>query len=111
MLGEVDLAEASFPNQSAERVVADGLQFGGGELGEEGLVGVRELEAGSAIASISRSGGFGVVTDLVALFLLFILLLRPGRRHPPKPSSSRGRVVAALSARLAHLKVGCAGTR
>jgi hypothetical protein len=38
--GQVDFAEAAFSDEAAEGIVADGVQFGGGEFAEEGLVGV-----------------------------------------------------------------------
>ena len=41
--GEVDLAEAAFADEAAEGVVADGVEVGGGEFAEEGLVGVGKL--------------------------------------------------------------------
>ena len=40
---KVDLAETAFADESTERVVADGCEVGGGELGEESLVRRREL--------------------------------------------------------------------
>ena len=38
MSGEVDLAEAAFADEAAERVIADEGEVGGGELVQEGLV-------------------------------------------------------------------------
>ena len=40
MGGEVDLAEASFADESTECVVADCMEFFRGELVQKGLVGV-----------------------------------------------------------------------
>ena len=44
MCGEVDLAKASFAYQFTKRVIADGVEVDGGELVQEGLVGVGELK-------------------------------------------------------------------
>ena len=45
--GEVDLAKAAFADQSAEDVVADGVEVGGGEFAKKRLVGVGELRRSS----------------------------------------------------------------
>lgn len=81
--GEVDLAEAAFPNQTTKRVVADGLEVNGGEFSQEGLVRVGELENLAISIRLLRGLGEGrsVLPHLIALFLCFILGLSPDRWH------------------------------
>lgn len=40
---KVDLSEAALANEAPKGVVANGVQIGGGELAEEGLVRIRKL--------------------------------------------------------------------
>lgn len=85
---KIDLAEAAFPDKSPERVIADRVEFGGGELVEEGLIRAGKLshahvshwhlEKGSVAFAEADSGWR---TYLIALFLQFVLCLRPGARH------------------------------
>ena len=56
VLGEVDAAEGAFADQAAEGVVADGVEVGGGEFGEEGLVGGGELCYAISVCELELSG-------------------------------------------------------
>jgi hypothetical protein len=59
MGGEVDLAKAAFANEFTKRVVADGVEVDGGELVQEGLVGVGELEVPSSVIHPLQGKGIG----------------------------------------------------
>ena len=50
MGSEIDLAEAAFAYEPAESIVADCMEVFGGELGEERLIGVCELQGTTGIS-------------------------------------------------------------
>ena len=83
--GKVDLAKAAFANKPTECVIANCRKFGRGKFVEEGLVRYGELEVKLlAIGDVRprpRPRLAERMSHLMALFLQFVLGLRPDRWH------------------------------